>query len=74
MSPRDLESQLSALGTALTDERFATGLEFAAGQLVVKGVSLTPEQVSLASGKLAGQGYALRQEGERLVLRAPAGR
>ena len=74
LSPRDLESQLSALGTALTDERFATGLEFAAGQLVVKGVSLTPEQVSLASGKLAGQGYALRQEGERLVLRAPAGR
>ena len=74
LSPRDFETMLSALGQALPEGRHGTGLEFAAGQLTVKGVSLTPEQSALVSGKLSGQGYGVRQDGDRLTVRATGGR
>lgn len=74
LSPRDLETMLSALGQALPEGGYASGLEFSAGQLVVKGVPLTPQQWSLLSGKLSGQGYAVRQDADRLTLRATGGR
>jgi general secretion pathway protein L len=74
LSPRDFETMLSALGQALPDGRHAAGLEFSAGQLTVKGVSLTPEQSALVSGKLSGQGYGVRQDGDRLTVRATGGR
>ena len=70
LSQRDLETMLSALGQALPDGRYAAGLEFSAGQLVAKGVSLTPEQWALVSGKLSGQGFAVRQDADRLTVRA----
>jgi general secretion pathway protein L len=74
LSPRDLEPMLSALGQALPEGGHAIALEFSAGQLVAKGVPLTPEQSALVSGKLSGQGYAVRQDGDRLTVRASGGR
>ena len=46
------------------------GLEFSAGQLMVKGLALDPAQLDLASGKLSALGYSARAEGERLIVRA----
>lgn len=70
LSPRDFEAMLSALGQALPEGTHATGLDFSPGQLVMKGMPLTPEQWALVSGKLSGQGYAVLRDGDRLTLRA----
>ena len=70
LSQRDLETMLSALGTALPDAMVPAGVEFSAGQLSVKGVSLSPAQMELVSGKLSAQGYAARLDVDRLSVRA----
>ena len=70
LSARDLEAMLSAAGGAMPDGAAPAGLEFAAGQLTVKGLALNPAQLDLVSGKLSAQGYTAQAEGERLVVRA----
>ncbi len=74
LSSRDLESLVSVLGMALPDGVHATGLEFTAGQLSVKGVRLTPEQLALVRGKLSAQGVLASMDGERMRLRAQGDR
>ncbi len=70
LSPRDLETMLSALGGAIPEGPTAKGMDFSAGQLGLKGLALSPAQVEMVSGKLTGQGYSVRLEGERLTVRA----
>jgi len=74
LSARDLETLLSALGTALPGSAFASSLDFSAGQLTVKGMLLPADQVALLSSKLSGHGYGARLEGDRLILRFTASR
>lgn len=69
LSPRDLETMLSALGGALSEGPTAKGMDFSAGQLGIKGLGIGPAQVEMVSGKLTGQGYSVRLEGERLTVR-----
>jgi general secretion pathway protein L len=70
VSARDLEPMLSAAGSVLPDGLTPGGLDYSAGQLVVKGSLLSPAQAELVAGKLSALGYVAQIEGERLTLRA----
>ncbi|WP_394788958.1 type II secretion system protein GspL [Rhodoferax sp.] len=70
-SPRDLETMLSVLGSALPPQQSATALDFAPGETRLKGLpSSTDAAITEA---LRGQGYSLRSDGNQLVLQPAAG-
>ena len=66
-SERDLEMQLSALAGVAGDRAIA-GVDYANGELRVRGLGWTPAQVGAAQTELRRQGLAARLQGELLVL------
>ncbi len=67
-SGRDLEAMLGALSTVAPPQRPATGLEFAAGELRVKGLAASADEARNMAAALKGQGYAAVLQGETLVI------
>lgn len=65
----DLEAMLAALGAAAPADRSASAIDFLAGEVKVKGLQLTPQEAPSLSAQLGAQGYAVRQEGDTLVLK-----
>jgi general secretion pathway protein L len=66
---RDMEVVLGAVGAVLPPGPVPSGIEYSAGEAVVRGIGLDASQVSLVSGSLASQGYSARLDGDRLVVR-----
>lgn len=72
-SGHDLETMLSVFGAAAPIDMMPDAIEFAAGELRVKGLALTPADVSALSFKLKAQGYLLSLEGDSAVMKQESG-
>jgi general secretion pathway protein L len=67
-SGRDLEAMLGALSTASPPTRVVSGLEFAQGELQVKGLAYTPEEARAVAATLKSQGFSANLRGENLAI------
>ncbi len=67
-SGRDLEAMLGALGTVVPPQRPVSALDFAPGELRVKGLALTTDENRSVTAALKAQGYASVVNGEALVI------
>jgi general secretion pathway protein L len=67
-SGRDLEAMLGALSTASPAQRPVSALEFAGGELRVKGLALRPDEAQAMAGTLKRQGYSSVLQGETLSV------
>lgn len=68
-SGRDLERMLGAFEAVAPATAALTAIEFVAGELRMKGLTLTPEELAALSFKLKSQGYGVGAEGDSLVLK-----
>ncbi len=71
-SERDVDVMLTALATAAPDIKAPSGLDYANGELTLKGVGLGPEQLEPTNQRLSASGLVARLEGQNLLLRAQA--
>ena len=69
-SARDLEAMLAAAGSALPPGKTPTALEYAAGEVRLKGLSLGPQEMAAFTEKLQPMGYASRMGGDSLLVRS----
>lgn len=69
LAPDDMESMLAALGAGLPAGSFATSIDFAPGQLSLRGLSLAEPALSALRDSLGIQGYQLQAQGDSLVMR-----
>ena len=69
---RDMEVMLAAFGMVAPPGAQPTGLEFAAGELRLKGLRLKPDEVSAIAFKLKPQSYAVSLEGDSLLIKQVA--
>ena len=67
-SGRDLEAMLAALSAAAPSQRPIAALDFNAGELRLKGLAYSADEVRTVGAALRGQGYALVSQGEALVI------
>lgn len=68
VSPRDLEPLLAAAGGALPAGRLPTAIDYASGELRLRGIELQPDELATANERLAAAGYqAAPQDGALLV-------
>lgn len=67
-SGRDLEPMLGALGSAAPPQRPLSAVEFANGELRVKGLALRPPEVQATTGALRSQGYSAVLQGDALAV------
>jgi len=67
-SSRDLETMLGALATAAPPQRAITAIEYANGELRVKGMGLAGEETSAVSSALKGQGFNATVNADTLVV------
>jgi general secretion pathway protein L len=70
VSPRDLEPLLAAAGAALPADQLPDALEYTAGELRLRGVTLAPEEQTAAVTRLRAAGYNARMDDGSLLLRA----
>ncbi len=74
VSPRDLEPLMAAAAAALPPARVPSAIEYADGELVLRGVALAPDELAAAQQRLAAeQADAHATDAGALVLRAAAG-
>ncbi|MEO8542752.1 MAG: type II secretion system protein GspL [Burkholderiaceae bacterium] len=70
LSAQDMETMLGVLGAALPAGIHASAIDYAPGQLTLRGLALAePVRAKLADA-LADHGYRVQLDGERLVMRA----
>jgi len=69
-SARDLDAMLTALATALPAGRTPAALEYGGGELRVRGLALSPEEMRNVSTELRGLGYGATLQDEVLVMAA----
>ncbi len=69
VTPEDLEVMLAALGAAMPAGGVPAAIDFAPGELAVRGLELTEPQRELLQGKLRNQGYQSRIDNDRFVVR-----
>jgi general secretion pathway protein L len=60
---------LAALGAAMPTGGVPAAIDFAPGELAVRGLELTEPQRELLQGKLRNQGYQSRIDNDRFVVR-----
>lgn len=72
-SGRDLETMMGAFWAVAPAKSVPDAIEFAAGELRLKGLKLKPEDAATISFKLKPQGYAASTEGDSLVLKQVSG-
>ena len=70
VSPRDLEPLMAAAGGALPDGRVPSAVEFAPGELRLRGVTLAPDEESVFNTRLQAAGYRARTEDGTLLVRS----
>ncbi|RYY92940.1 MAG: general secretion pathway protein GspL [Comamonadaceae bacterium] len=70
----DLEPMLVALGTSLPAGRVPSAIDYSAGQLRLRGLNLSAEEVSGLATALAPRGYIARSEGDLLLMQAEVAR
>ncbi|WHZ12700.1 MAG: General secretion pathway protein L [Burkholderiaceae bacterium] len=68
-SDRDLEAMLGALSAAVPAGRRVAAIEFAPGELSVKGLQLSTAELAAATGKLQARGYRASGDGTALTIR-----
>ena len=75
-SGRDLEAMLGALGAVLPLSQQVRAVEFAAGEVRLKGLSVASADLAPLAAQLKSQGYLARMESDVLVVQAlqPAGK
>lgn len=71
-SARDLEVMLTVFGLAAPANAAPTAIDFSAGELRLKGLKLSPEEVSAIAFKLKPQAYGISVEADNLVIRQVA--
>jgi general secretion pathway protein L len=71
-SGRDLESLLGHLETVTPAGYAPTALDFAAGELRLKGPLFKPDEVAAMAFKLKPRGYGLSAEGDSLLIKVLA--
>lgn len=64
---------MAAAAAALPADWSASQLEFAPGELILRGPALDPGKLQAARTRLADAGYSLRHEGDRLIIQAGGG-
>ena len=69
-SPRDLEPPLTAAGAALPEGQLPNALEYTAGELRLRGITLTDEEHTAMVTRLQTAGYGARMDDGSLLLRA----
>ena len=69
-SGRDLEAMLSAFGAQAPATAVPDALDFAAGELRLKGLKLSADEVSALSQRLKPQGYVASAESGTVLLRS----
>jgi len=69
-SGRDLEAMLSAFGAQAPANAVPDALDFAAGELRLKGLKLTTDEVSALSLRLKPQAYVAAAESGAVVMRS----
>ncbi|MBA3059940.1 MAG: general secretion pathway protein GspL [Gammaproteobacteria bacterium] len=72
-SNRDLESMLTAFGAVAPAGTVPNAIEFMAGELRLKGLALSPEQVAALSFQLKPQGYVVNVDADNLVIKQGTG-
>ncbi len=72
-SGRDMEAMLGVFGAVAPVNTAFNAIEYAASELRVKGLKLTPEDVATISFKLRPQGYGVTTDGDSLVLKQAPG-
>ena len=70
----DLEPMLVALAASLPQGRVPNALDYSAGQLRLRGLNLSADELSGLSNTLAPRGYSARNEGDLLLVQAEATR
>ncbi len=68
-STRDLEVMMAVFALAAPPGTTPAGLEYAAGELRLKGLRLTPEEVAAIAFKLKAQAYQLGAEADSVVMK-----
>ena len=72
-SGRDLESILGAFGSVAPVNTVPAAIEFVAGEVRLKGLSLNAEDLASISFKLKPQGYAVSAEADSVVIKQVSG-
>ncbi len=70
LSASDLEPLMAAAAEALPAPWQASAIDYAAGELRLRGPALSDEEAAQARQTLAARGYRLRSDGDALVLHA----
>lgn len=70
VSARDLEPLLAAAGAALPNGQLPTAIEYTAGELRLRGVTLTPDEETALFTRLKAAGYQARINDGALSLRS----
>ncbi|CAM3921140.1 type II secretion system protein GspL [Paracidovorax anthurii] len=69
VSARDLEPLLAAAGGALPPGRLPSAIDYAPGELRLRGIELQPEELASANERLAANGYRASQQDGMVALR-----
>lgn len=70
VSARDLEPLLAAAGAALPNGQLPTAIEYTAGELRLRGITLEPDEETALFARLQTAGYQARMNDGTLVLRS----
>ncbi len=70
VSPRDLEPLLAAAGAALPTGQLPSALEYSVGELRLRGVTLSADELTAVDTRLQAAGYSARLDDGSLWLRA----
>ncbi len=68
----DFEAILASFGALAPVGSASSAIEYVANEVRFKGLGLAPPQVAEAAGKLKNQGYAVRAEGDSLLIKPEA--
>jgi len=72
-SGRDLEAMLAALAASLPPQRAISGIDYANGELRVRGLGLGPDDMRNVTGGMKARGYNAVMTGDVLSITAEAG-
>lgn len=68
----DLETILGALASSLPAERTIAAIDYAAGEMRLRGLELGEAELANLSSQLQGRGFSVRSEGAGVVVRPQA--
>jgi general secretion pathway protein L len=72
-SGRDLEAMLAALASSLPPQRSVGGIDYANGELRVRGLALGPDEARNVAASMKARGYNAAATGDVLVITAESG-